>query len=74
MALVLSSSANMEESSYSEISDAKSPIIYAGFWLRSLAALVDCLVLFIPLIVFELFAVVAVKLVTTGKPTYQDLC
>jgi uncharacterized RDD family membrane protein YckC len=67
MSSVLSSSANMKESSYSEISDTKSSIIYAGLWLRFLSALVDGAVLFMPLAFAEFIAVVIFKLLASGK-------
>ncbi|PYT62995.1 MAG: RDD family protein [Acidobacteria bacterium] len=59
--LVLCSSAIMEKS---ELAPTETPTIYAGFWLRLAAALIDVLAMFIPFCTIALFAIVFIKLVS----------
>jgi uncharacterized RDD family membrane protein YckC len=65
--LVLCSSANMEKSQHAQVATAESAVIYAGFWLRLVAALVDMLATFIPFCFVAFIVTVIVKLVSATK-------
>lgn len=51
----------------SQPSPTQPPPIYAGFWLRFAAALIDSLALSFPFLVVTLIATVAMKLLSAGK-------
>jgi uncharacterized RDD family membrane protein YckC len=57
----------MEESQYAQFTREGVPAIYAGFWLRLVATLVDSLALFIPFCIVEFIATVIVKLGSASK-------
>lgn len=57
----------MEKSQHAQVAPAESPVIYAGFWLRLLAALVDLVAMFIPFGIVVFIVVVIVKLVSATK-------
>jgi uncharacterized RDD family membrane protein YckC len=58
---------NMETSPHAAIPLTEPPAIYAGFWLRLVAALIDSVALFIPLCAIAFVAMVTVKLVSATK-------
>jgi uncharacterized RDD family membrane protein YckC len=57
----------MEKSQHAQVAPAESPVIYAGFWLRLLAALVDSLAIFMPLCIVAFIVIVFVRLVSATK-------
>ncbi len=50
-----------------QLAPTETPTIYAGFWLRFAAALIDALAMFIPFCIVAFFAIVLTKLVSTGR-------
>ena len=65
--LVLSLPQNMESSPNTEVLNPESSVVYAGFWLRLVAALVDALVMFIPFCFIAFIVTVVVKFVSATK-------
>ena len=65
--LVLCSSTNMEKSQHAQVALTESTVMYAGFWLRLVAALVDSLAMFIPFGFVAFVTTVIVKLVSATK-------
>jgi uncharacterized RDD family membrane protein YckC len=57
----------MEKSQHAQVTCLQSPVTYAGFWLRLVAALVDCLALFIPFCIVALIVTVTVRLVSATR-------
>jgi uncharacterized RDD family membrane protein YckC len=57
----------MEKSQHAQVATAESPVIYAGFWLRLVAALVDMLAMFIPFCFVAFMVTVIVKLLSATK-------
>ena len=57
----------MEQSQYAQVAPAESQVMYAGFWLRVVAALVDILAMFIPFCFVAFIVTVIVKLVSATK-------
>jgi uncharacterized RDD family membrane protein YckC len=57
----------MEKSPHAQVAPAESPVIYAGFWLRLLAALVDSVAMFMPFCIVAFVLIVIVRLVSTTK-------
>jgi uncharacterized RDD family membrane protein YckC len=57
----------MEKSQHAQLAPAESPVVYAGFWLRVVAALVDSLAMFIPFCIVAFIVTVIVKLVSTTR-------
>jgi uncharacterized RDD family membrane protein YckC len=65
--LVLCSSTNMDKSQHAQAALTESTVMYAGFWLRLAASLVDILAMFIPFCFVAFIVTVIVKLVSTKK-------
>jgi uncharacterized RDD family membrane protein YckC len=57
----------MEESQHIQAATAEFPVIYAGFWRRAVAALIDSLAMFMPFCVVAFIVIVVVKLVSVSK-------
>jgi uncharacterized RDD family membrane protein YckC len=57
----------MEKSEHAQIASAEPAFIYAGFWLRLVAALVDLAAIFIPFCFAAFMVVVIAKLVSATK-------
>ena len=73
MLLMLCSLTNMEKLPHAEIAQAESPVIYAGFWLRVVAALVDSLTLFIPLCIVASIVLLIVRLISAARGGYPTV-
>jgi prepilin signal peptidase PulO-like enzyme (type II secretory pathway) len=57
----------MEKSQHTQVDSAESAVLYAGFWLRLVAALVDTLAMFIPFCFVAFIVTVIVKLASASK-------
>jgi len=57
----------MDKSRHAQLAPVESPVVYAGFWLRVVAALVDSLAMFIPFCIVAFIVTVIVKLVSTTR-------
>lgn len=62
--MLIANSANMGKSRHAQVAPVESAFMYAGFWLRLVAALVDMLAMFIPFCFVAFVATVIVKLVS----------
>lgn len=62
--MLVAHSANMGKSRHAQGAPVESAFMYAGFWLRLVAALVDMLAMFIPFCFVAFVATVIVKLVS----------
>ena len=45
----------------------EAPVVYAGFWLRAAAALIDCVAMFIPFLITASIAILVIRLVSAAK-------